>query len=93
MYGEYAYKCNGSNLATRKLLIDYLRNNSITAAAKASCKNIFLNSFAILIKDPMQTFFSFTAGTLIRYVIQGERARPNNVSIGVFSTSSPKDSY
>lgn len=92
-YGEYAYKRNGTDLATRKLLIDCLRSNSVTDTAKANCKNIFLNSSAISIKDPMQTSFSFTAGTSMRYVIQGERARPDNAPIGVFNTNPPQDSY
>ena len=91
--GEYAYKNNGAVLVTRKELIDCLRNNSITAAAKANCQNIFLHSSAIELKDPNQLSFSFTGGTSLKYMIQGEKARPKNSSIGTFNAASLENTY
>ena len=94
--GEYAYKykSNDTTLATRKELIDCLRSNSTTPAAKVNCKNIFLHSSSIELKDPNQSSFDFTSsGTAINYVIQGEKARPDHAPIGTFNAALPENAY
>jgi len=89
--GEYSNKMINNTNATRKVLIDCLKDKNIVPNVKEKCKNAFLESSGILIKNPTQNSFDFFDDASSGILIRGEDARSGEI-IGGYNGSGDSSS-